>query len=153
MSNKFKIESIIIEHIFDDNADTSWLGKYTDEIEDGVIVRKFNMFYEDLSEDEQEELPERGREFRCFKPYAGGENVGTKEYKEYGMSDYRRMEGLNNGIWNFIGIKAKADIYFEENGVSQYQEITSGGLWGIESDSDKQYIEECEKEQIEDLKE
>ena len=69
------------------------------------------------------------------------------------MSDYRRMEGLNNGIWNFIGIKAKADIYFEENGVSQYQEITSGGLWGIESDSDKQYIEECEKEQIEDLKE
>ena len=50
-----------------------------------------------------------------------------------------------------MGIIAHADIFLEENGHSVYQKITSGGVWGIESD-DKSGTEEIEKEQIEDLK-
>ena len=33
------------------------------------------------------------------------------------------------------------------------QEITSGGLWGIESDSDKAYLGEIETEQLSELRE
>ena len=154
MSNKSKIESIIIEYIYDANPDTSWLGEYTDERGAGIIIRELNKFYEDITEDELEEYYElypTSREFRGFKPYAGGEEVGTKEYKEYGMLDFKRIEGLAAGRWYFIGIKAKADISFEESGVSHYQEICSGGIWGIESDN-QSGIKEVEKEQIDNLK-
>ena len=148
---KFKIETIVIEHKIEDNPDTSFIGEYTSDLGDGVIIRQYDKFYEDLTEEEIEEINERNREYTGFKPYAGGEKVGTKEYKEYGLQDYKRMEQLSNGDFTFIGISAYANIYFEENGVRQYQKITSGGIWGIESD-DKSGVEEFEKEQIEDLK-
>jgi hypothetical protein len=59
------------------------------------------------------------------------------------------MESLNNGNWCFIGIIAKAKIV-TENGT--LQTIRSGGLWGIESDSDKSYIAEIEQEQLAELR-
>lgn len=154
-NGKFKIENIIVEHILDEYADTSFIGEYTDKLEAGVIIRNCSKFYEDCSDEEIEEAYENrpGRnEYIGFKPYAGGEQVGTKNYKEYGKQDYKRIEQLNKGNFCFIGIKAKANIYFEYKGYNQYQEITSGGLWGIESDSDKSYIEEVEKQELEDLK-
>ena len=152
MNNKFKIESIAIEHKLDDNPDTSFIGEYTSDLDDGVLVRQYDKFYEDLTEEEKDQINTRNREYTGFEPYAGGEKLGTKEYKEYGLQDYKRMEQLNNGDFSFMGIIAHANIYLEENGRSTYQKITSGGIWGVESDSDKSYIEEIEKEQTEDLK-
>ena len=66
----------------------------------------------------------------------------------YAIEDYKRMESLNRGNWCFIGIMAKATVQ-TENGVTQH--ITSGGLWGIESDSGD-YIKEVVKEQLSSLK-
>jgi hypothetical protein len=88
-------------------------------------------------------------EYRYFKPCAAGEKPGTPDYKKYGKQDYERAEALNNSDWCYIGIIAKAKI--KVNGCTQT--ITSGGLWGIESDSGKDYIEEEEKNQLSDLKE
>ena len=149
---KFKIESIVIEHKIDDNPDTSFIGEYTSDLDDGVIVRQYDKFYEDLTEEEKDQINTRNREYTGFEPCAGGEKVGTKEYKEYGLQDYKRMEQLNNGDFSFMGITAYADIYFEEDGVCQFQKVTSVGIWGIESD-DKSGTEEFEKDQIENLKE
>ena len=148
---KFKIKSIVIEHKLYDNPDTFFIGEYTSDLDYGVIVIQYDKFYEDLTEEEKDQINVRNREHTGFKPCAGGEKVGTKEYKEYGLQDYKRMGQLNRGDFYFMGIIAHADIFLEENGHSVYQKITSGGVWGIESD-DKSGTEEIEKEQIEDLK-
>ena len=49
---KAKIESIKIKKETDTDADTSFLGEYTDTLEPGVIVRCHNKYYEDLTEEE-----------------------------------------------------------------------------------------------------
>jgi hypothetical protein len=161
--------SVKLKHKIDDNPDVSCLGKYTDELTDGVIVRRDREFYEKLPRlmernddgtyagkgDFVNELPGRGREFRGFKPYAGGEKVGTKEYYKYGMNDYERMERLSNGDWCYIGIVAEALVSVSLNGGKDCitDKLTSSGLWGIESDSDKGYIAEVETEELSQLAE
>ena len=78
--------------------------------------------------------------------------------------DYERMESLNRGDWSFIGIRAEAEIAVENahatnlgDGVPYFdsivQKITSGGLWGIESDSSKEYFAEIEQDELSDLRE
>ena len=163
-----KIFGIKIEHITDTDADTSHLGEYTDTLETGVIVRRDNEFYEKLPRemdrnndgtfagkgDFKDPLPEMGREFRGFKPYAGGEKIETKDYYKYGMQDYEKMEGLNNGNWCYIGIRASAKVGVSLNGGQDFvcEDITSAGLCGIESDSDKSYFAEVEDEELGELK-
>lgn len=142
-----RIESIKIERTIDDNPDYSWIGEYTDELCDGVIVREFDEFYEKLPQDT--EMPERGREYRAFRPYAGGEKPGTDDYYRYGRQDYDRMEDYNRGGWCFVGVRAVATVYV--NNVRQ--ELSSGGLWGIESDSGNEYFAQVAGEQIAELRE
>lgn len=69
---------------------------------------------------------------------------------------YDRMESLYAGNWYFIGVRADAEVCIiphlgYKSGMTQ--KITSGGLWGIESGSDKSYLEETEKEQLAELRE
>jgi hypothetical protein len=62
------------------------------------------------------------------------------------------MESLNNGQWSYIGISAQAEVLTNTDKLSTVQRITSGGLYGIESDSDRVYLESVEKEELESLK-
>ena len=64
------------------------------------------------------------------------------------QQDKDRLESYGRTWWH-IGVKAEAIIYVE--GVRQI--ITSGGLWGIESDSNEKYIEEEKNTQIKELEE
>ncbi len=63
---------------------------------------------------------------------------------QYTKQDYARMEALNNGEWSFIGIDARAEIVI--GGVCQ--SIKSGGLWGIESDSEESHFRETEQDEL-----
>jgi hypothetical protein len=75
-----------------------------------------------------------------------------EEIRKCVLQDYERMEGLNCGAWHFLGIRAEAKISL---GVSQHdliQEITSEGLFGIESDSDASYFTEVEQEELAELR-
>jgi hypothetical protein len=96
-------------------------------------------------------------EYRYFNPsfnyvtkdgHARPENT-PDEVRKYVRQDYERMESLNHGNWGFIGIRAEAEISVSAD---MAQEITSGGLWGIESDSDKNYFAEVEKEELASLR-
>ena len=60
-----------------------------------------------------------------------------------------RTEGYRRGDWHMIGIRAYADVYV--NGVRQ--RLTSAGLWGIESDSDEDYLRSIEEEERDELAE
>jgi hypothetical protein len=67
---------------------------------------------------------------------------------QYTKQDYTRMEAYNDNDWGFIGIQARAEIVLDE----VCQTITSGGLWGIESDSEDSYFQEVEHEELTSLR-
>jgi hypothetical protein len=68
-----------------------------------------------------------------------------------------RKESYKNGDFSFIGIQAEASIgvgdNLDDNIRWHTQTITSGGLWSIESDSDKGHFKSVEKEELSDLRE
>lgn len=151
MKTSKKIFSVSIVHHTDESPETDFLGKYSDSYDDWALCRCCGEYLAQVSEDH--ETPDRGREYRFFLPYAGGEKQGTKNYQKYGKQDFERMESLNSGNWYFLGVSAVAKIGVSFDGGKNWKldTITSGGLWGIESDSDRSYIEEVEKEQLDDL--
>jgi hypothetical protein len=93
------------------------------------------------------------REYRYFNPnwenYKGESDTDIRKYCE---QDFTRMERLNAGEWCFIGIRAEAEHSVGTSRAGYLaQDITSGGLWGIESDSDESYFAEVEAEELADL--
>ena len=83
----------------------------------------------------------------------------AEDVRKYTRQDYERMERLNRGDWCYIGISAEAEIGIPQGkphpvtGQSYLtQRLHSGGLWGIESDSDEKYIADEEKNQLAELK-
>ena len=114
------------------------------QIMENVINEKF----------EEHDCPHYHREYNYFKPEARGEKEGSPEYQEYGKRDFERMENLNNGEWSFIGIVAVAEVrtlHSENPRTERVHEITSGGIWGVESDSGE-YLLELAQEELDDLK-
>lgn len=119
-----EISKIRVKSDSDPDPDLSWIGKYSDVWEKHAIDR-----FEDRHHD--------NREYRYFHP----------ANPEYAKEEYQRMEAINEGqIW-FIGIWVEADILIK----GQIQVITSGGLWGIESDSDQKYIDEVVQDELSNL--
>ena len=99
------------------------------------------------------------REYRYFNPSfnyvdKNGKATDTPEnVRKYVRQGYERMERLNAGDWCFIGIRAEAEIAIPSvPQCATVQHITSGGLYGIESDSDTPYLTSVEKDELADLK-
>ncbi len=142
MASKVRLESIALHVETDSDADTSTLGEWTDALDDWCIVRATGEYVRDTIDaaaDEDGEsnpdFPEKGREYRCFRPYASGEAPGTDSYKQYGLQDWKRMEGLCNGDWCYIGVYATAEVSYDiGNGARRLETLRSPGLWGFESD-------------------
>jgi len=89
-------------------------------------------------------------EYRYFNPcWENYKGESPADIRKYVRQDYERMERLNRGDWVYLGIRADAEIIVD--GVSQ--EISSGGLWGVESDSDRAYLSEIDGEQLAELRE
>jgi len=108
-----------------------------------------------------------GHEYRYFNgPVENYEGCTSEEICKYVRQDYERMEALNNQQWGYIGIRAVAEIalpqdhsYTVQTALGKRTEraytcqtIHSGGLWGIESDSDKSYFTQVESEELLSLK-
>ena len=68
-----------------------------------------------------------------------------EDVRQYTLQDYLRLESLDHGDWCYIGIIAKAEVQTNRN--STTQTITSGGLWGIESDSGD-YINQVKADEL-----
>jgi len=58
-----------------------------------------------------------------------------------------------NGDFSFVGVRACAEIRFEtpQGGWIRGPIVTSGGLWGIESDSSEEYFKEVGTEEAHEL--
>lgn len=145
---KLKILKVWLEHKHDEDPDTSYLGKYSSNWEKGAIVRigeHAGKFYEELPEDYR--LSNDRREHTFFIPAMTGAETGNPDSPK---QDYERMEALNRGDWGYIGIIAKAQVWNPQTQVTQV--VRSGGLWGIESDSGKEYLASVELEELAGLK-
>lgn len=140
--------------------------EHTQFIEDACEVCAEEKAYTNAMDDIGELLAcdcgERGdmerNQYRYFNPsfnyvdsngHALPENT-AEEVRSYVKQDYERMEPLNAGHWCFIGVQAVATFFIGHSGM---QFFTSGGLWGIESDSGDSYLQEVEKEELADLRE
>ena len=145
-----KIVNVTIKHIIDTDPDTSYIGEYTDNLTTGVIIRALGKFYEKLPAPMERDID--GTFVSKGIPYAGGSEPGTRNYYRYGMQDFKRMEALNRGDFSFIGITAEAEIQTSDAGkywLCNY--ISSGGLWGIESDSGEDYFKEVAENELAEL--
>jgi hypothetical protein len=93
-------------------------------------------------------------EYRYFNgPIENYKGESPKDIRKYVRQDYARMERLNAGDWCFIGIRAEAEYSVGESRSGYLaQTITSGGLWGIESDSNESYFAEVEQEELSNLR-
>lgn len=131
-----KIEKIVVEKVTDNNADLDYLGTYS------------NAPCGEFAIDRKERGDMQRHEFRYFNP-----QPGACETQEQADADYKRMEDYERGRWYCVGIIAKASISTSDDGaVWLHNTISSGGLWGIESDTDKSHLDEIAAEQLEELR-
>ena len=154
--NSNRILSVTIRRMIDDSPDTSWLGTYSNRPEtEFAIDRAHSLDYQFFNPATIEPfnpkaawIPTNEHDKRAYWRAAMRENA---------RRDYERMESLDAGNWGFIGIRADAEIGIPEDSTMPsssmtIQCITSGGLWGIESDSDAPYLESVEQEELGELK-
>lgn len=59
-----------------------------------------------------------------------------------------RREAYQRGDFYFVGVRAEAEVVIE----GTLQTLQSGGLWGIESDSERSYFEEVANEEWSQLR-
>ena len=99
------------------------------------------------------------REYRYFNPspnYVNDrgdlvEGNTADEVRKYVRQDYERMESLSRGDWCFVGIRADAE-YSVGGPYAPIQEITSGGVWGFESDMGEDEFKSEEENALDELK-
>ncbi|MFL6437724.1 MAG: hypothetical protein ACJ71Q_09105 [Terriglobales bacterium] len=152
-----RIVSVTIKHVMDESPDTSYLGEYgNDATSDYTICRRHDedcpsfWYSGDECADSCSADNVSSREYRFFNPNVENhKGLSDDEIRKYCKQDYERMEALNAGDWYYMGIRAQAEIAV--NGVCQT--ITSGGLWGIESNSDADYIRSIEQDELAHLEE
>ena len=137
-----RIHKVVIKHVMDDlqheNAEDS-IGTFDNSAKSEYAIEL--------------DQPCHGYRYEGFKFYNGPvenyQSIEPDEIRKYVQQDYERMKSFNAGDWHYIGIRAEAEIQLSENGT--FQTITSGGLWGVESDSGD-YIKEIEQEELKDLR-
>lgn len=135
MNNTKRIDKVIIKRLIDESGTPDHLGKYSGTPGDP-----------DKTIDRQAMADWRPGDYRYFIAANGPEETGNPDSV---MQDYRRTEAGMNGEWCMVGVVASAVVTLTGSVV---QTFTSGGLWGIESDSDASCFAEAEKEELDNLK-
>lgn len=75
------------------------------------------------------------------------------ERAKYMAQDQERLLALQRGDWTFIGIRAKAEVRVTRGSYTTIYNITSPGLWGIESDCDEASLAEIFQQECDNLSE
>ena len=113
-----RILSVKVERIDDYHGDISELGHYSGK--PGA---------DDVTIDRVARGDCRQNEYPYFIAAMSAEDTGNPQSVE---QDYQRAEAFNRGEWSYMGVRAVAVV--EVLGVRQT--VTSGSVWGLESDSD-----------------
>ena len=132
-----RILNVDVKRMVDDQPDTSWLGQFSNRAESDYAINH------------RERSGDR-RAYEWFNPCVENyKGEPEKDIRKYCEQDYQRMVSLDNGAWCFYGIEAVADVQFNSDVV---QTVRSGGLWGVESDSEASYLTSIENDQLAELR-
>jgi hypothetical protein len=153
----------ILENAYKHLSESPYVEEFVDSVDEALSILE-------SAKDDVEDCDCGGHgdmernEYRYFNPSFNYIDANGKPEKgetpetvrKYTLQDYERMESLNRGNWCFIGIRAEAEIVIPQPGdkglAGICQEISSGGLSGIDSDSDRSYFEEIEAEELSSLR-
>lgn len=83
------------------------------------------------------------------------DDIPDVERRRYEAQDRERLGAYDRDEWYFEGCSAKATVLTAIEGMPGSRRLhvfTSGGLWGIASDSDAAYKASVERDQLSDLK-
>jgi hypothetical protein len=165
MQQQKRILSIEVKHIPDTNPDTSYLGEYSNtSAGEFSITRSIPGQYHYFNPGSVEPFNSAASWIPADRAPADKESFWRETMRENARRDYERMEAYNRDEWGFIGIRAEATVIIGEvcrirNEKGEeivtgriHQFLTSGGLWGIESDSDQSYFREVEQEELNQLR-
>ena len=130
-----RILSVRVVSLPDYDPDLSYLGEYNSNPDGDCVI------------DRQERGDMERNQFRYFHPAMTGEETGNPDSPE---QDYQRCEAYSRCDWCMVGVRADAEVQLSNGG--PVQDIRSGGLWGIESDSDKSYFSQVEGEELAQLR-
>ena len=140
-----QVTAVRIVQQLDADPDLSWLGEYKDAVPSGVA---------DWQVVDREAEGQRGRGERRY--FVGGDNYKGEpeaEARTYTLQDYERLESYDRGAWLMLGVSAEADVEVDSDVGRIVQTISSGGLWGVESDGDDEHRREVAGEQLAELQE
>ena len=126
-----KISKIVVKRIPDYDSDLSYLGTF------GKDKGRFGIEH---SSDPQQ------------YPYFNADNV---ENMKEARQNYDRIMQYEKGNIMDCGVMAEAEIMTQKEGNDYWKidHITSGGLWGLSSDSGNQYFQDEAKNQLAELAE
>lgn len=150
MPKQKRILSVTIKHIPDESPDTSYLGEFSNSADTEFAIehdggpRSYRWFNPATVEPFN-----INAEWLAKYPEAKRRNEWFKAMEANAKADYSRMCSYSAGCWDYIGIRAEARVQL--NG-DLCQNVTSGGLWGVESDSGDEYLSEIEYEQLGELR-
>jgi hypothetical protein len=76
-----------------------------------------------------------------------------RSYAEQMADAQTRMDRFNEGAWHYIGVRARAELAIPVGqGCRRLMTVESAGLWGVESDSDPDYLASVYADEREALK-
>jgi hypothetical protein len=160
LERDIRVDSIRIDFSPDTDPDLSYLGEYTDRpkvIDLGAALSRGEVIQVHNGSDHRRyrywnpcnSVASHRRELEK-KGYSKG--VAEEIARSYVRNDYDRMQAYDRGDWQMQGCVAKAKVSYSLPQGRRIEHFQSGGLWGIESDSDGSYLLEVAKEELFDLK-
>ena len=145
MASTTRIRSVSVKVKLEEHPDLSHLGEFKRQWEPGAIPSGLDRDYK-----------------QWFVPCNSGENA-RQWYRKHGWpkhtawlkgqqqerGDLARAIGYGDQ-WYMVGILAEAEVLVPHGppGHSIIQTLRSGGLWGIETDSESSYFVEVAKEEL-----
>ena len=125
----FKLKKLIVEKVGDTNGrdllaclETEWDGER--------IIKSMRYSDEDIASE------------------------GVEKVRQWIKEDHQRIRAYDNGEFFVIGIRAVATVLhtYDDTNAGSLHEISTAGLWGIETDSDEDYFTDVGQEELADLK-
>lgn len=133
------VARVIIRH--DEDGDTSFFGKFTDAWEPGAIAHSTEHVHNGGRDAYAYFIPGYAYNADEYRPEHGKHEAWTLA-REYARRDYRRMLNYGNG-WNMVGVTVTV-FHMAAPAV----ELGRASLWGIESDSGRDFFEQTARELI-----
>lgn len=151
MKQTKRILKIEVKRMFDESPDTSWMGEFSNRAD-----TQFAIDHQERTGSNRVKQWFNPGTVEDFDPNASWIPAEVTDKQHYwhdtmtknAKQDYARMCSLVNGDFEFISIVAKTEIVIG----NICQNVTSGGLWGIESDSEESYLKEEEQNQLAELR-